>query len=530
MARRTLAPRLREIISGFRRPPGIEKKGLANRVSSFWRTYVVPGQPYSTDWNTDRAVKEGFESNPWIFRAVHVIASAAISLPIVLRQGDAEEGLPVGTEADPTRLTHLLNVQANPWERAKVFRYRLVAQWLLSSKGVFIEIVRTRAGRIGMMTLLDPDLTDPVPTQEELPDGRLKVDPIGVFRTRVQDGSKPWNDLPRYRPDATFEDQPNSVLWVRSPHPTLMFRGMSPTQAAAMSVDMDRAARWYNRRFMDNDGRPGGILLIKGSVEDDTLEIMEARFNGGPASAGRTSALEADAAEWIDTSGTPRDTQWAESMDRNRKEVAMTFGTPESILGDASGRTFDNADAEFEIWWSTTMKDMLSMLDDQLDVLTGSYDDQLFVRHDLSKVWVLGRHKRDAIKQAAEDFTAGLITLNDYRAVAGLEPLDWPAARVLFLPAGKIVAGVEDDVKAVAELPMVGSPQAADPGEEARRGAAIGSQLGVRQADNVNSARALRLVAQQGGRAPAALEQRSLLAIEAGVEGKQGGARTEVWQ
>lgn len=529
MARRTLAPRLREIITGFRRPQDVQTKGLANRVRSFWRQYVVPGQPYSTDWNTDRAVKEGFESNPWIFRAVHVIASAAVGLPIVLRQGDAEEGPPVSTEADPTRLTHIFNVQANPWERAKVFRYRLIAQWLLSSKGVFIEIVRTRAGRIGMVSLLDPDLTDPMPTVETLPDGTEKVDPIGMFRIRIQDGSKPWNDLPRYNPKATFEQQSNSVLWVRSPHPTLMFRGMTPTQAAAMSVDMDRAARWYNRRFMDQDGRPGGILVIKGDVEDDTLEIMEARFNGGPASAGRTSALQADSAEWVDTSGNPRDTQWAETMDRNRKEVAMTFGTPESILGDASGRTFDNADAEFEIWWSTTMKDMLSMLDDQLDVLTGSYDDQLFVRHDLSKVWVLGRHRRTEIKQAAEDFAAGLITLNEYRKIAGLPPLDWPAARVLYLPSGKIVAGEADDVKAVAELPMVGSPQPADPGEEARRGAEIGSRAGVRQADNVNSARALRLVAQQG-RQPAALEQRDRLAIEPGVEGKQGGARSEVWQ
>lgn len=530
MARRTLAPRLREIITGFRRPQDAETKGLSNRVRSFWRQYVVPGQPYSTDWNTDRAVREGFESNPWIFRAVHVIASAAVGLPIVLRQGDAEKGLPVATEADPTRLTYALNVQANPWERAKVFRYRLIAQWLLSSKGVFIEVVRTRAGRIGMMTLLDPDLTDPMPTEETLPDGTKKVDPIGMFRIRVQDGSKPWNDLPRYRPDATFEEQTNSVLWVRSPHPTLMFRGMSPTQAAAMSVDMDRAARWYNRRFMDQDGRPGGILMVKGSVEDDTLEILEARFNGGPASAGRTSTLQADAAEWIDTSGNPRDTQWAESMDRNRKEVAMTFGTPESILGDASGRTFDNADAEFEIWWSTTMKDLLSMLDDQIDVLTGSYDDQLFVRHDLSGVWVLGRHGRSEIKQAAEDFAAGLITLNDYYEIAGREPLDWPAARVLYLPSGKIVAGVEEDVEAVAKLPMVGTPQEADPGEEARRGAAIGSQLGVRQANNINSANALRLVSQQGGRQPAALEQRDRLALEPGIEGKQGRARAEIWQ
>lgn len=533
MPGRTLAPRLRQIITGRRAPGRVETKGLGGRVRSFWRPYVVLGQPYSNDWNTDRAVREGFEVNPWIYRAVHVIASAAVARTIRLRQNDPVDGVPIDKAADPTRLLHVFNVQANPWERAKVFRYRLIAQWLLSSRGVFVEVVRTRAGRIGMLNLLDPDLVEIIPTRELLPDGTEAVDPIGAFRVTVNDGTGPYNELPRYNPKSTFAQQTNSVLWVRSPHPTLMFRGMTPMQAAAMSADMDRAARGYNRRFMDNDGRPGGVLMVKGDVADNTLEILEARFNGGPSSAGRTSAIEGDAMEWVDTSGNPRDTQWSESMDRMRKEISMTFGTPESVLGDASGRTFDNADAEFEIWWSTTMSDMLGMLDDQLDILTGSYDDMLFLRHDLSDVWVLGRHKREMITQAASDFAAGLITLDEYRIIAGKPPLDIPASRVVYLPSGKVPAGQSDeDVAAVAELQMLGSPQPADPGAEAQHGAMVGSQAGARLAGDINAARTLRVVGPS--RAPAALERRDALTAELDWEGKESRARPEVvpalWQ
>jgi HK97 family phage portal protein len=511
----------------------VEAKSLGGRVKSFFRQYVVTGQPYSNDWNTDRAVREGFEVNPWIYRAVHVIASAAVARTIQLRQGDPVDGVPIKKVADPTRLLHVFNVQSNPWERAKVFRYRLIAQWLLSSRGVYIEVVRTRAGRIGMLNLLDPDLVEIIPTREVLPDGTEAIDPIGAFRVTVNDGTGPYNTLPRYNPGATFAQQTNSVLWVRSPHPTLMFRGMTPMQAAAMSADMDRAARGYNRRFMDNDGRPGGILMVKGTVQDNALEILEARFNGGPSSAGRTSAVQGDAMEWVDTSGNPRDTQWSESMDRMLKEVSMTFGTPTSVLGDSSGRTFDNADAEFEIWWSTTMSDMLGMLDDQLDILTGSYDDMLYLRHDLSDVWVLGRHKREMIKTAGEDFAAGLITLDEYRIIAGMPPLNIPASRVVFLPSGKIAAGQnDDDVAEVAKLPMIGSPQPADVGAEAQRGAMIGSQAGARLAGDINNARSLRVVGPS--RAPAALERRDALAVEPDWEGKESRARPEpvtaLWQ
>ena len=516
MSRRTLAPALRRAIG---RP--VETKGLAGRARSFFRQYVVPGQPYNQAWNTDRAVREGFEINPWIYRAVHVIACATIARAVALRSGDPDKGLPIAVDNDPTGLLKLLNVQTNRWERAKVFRYRLIAQWLLSSRGVYIEIVRSRGGRVAMMNLIDPDQVEILPTTVKTQDGQNKyVDPIGSFRITVNDQSGPYNYLPRYDPKASFSQQPNSVLWVRSPHPTLMFKGMSPAQAAAMSADLDRAARMYNRRFMDQDGRPGGILAVKGDTSPTMLEILEARFNGGPASVGRTTAIEADAMDYVDTSNHPRDTQWSETMDRMRREVAMVFGVPESVLGDASGRTFDNADAEYEIFWSQTMKPLLEMLDDQMDILTGDYDDTLYLRHDLSDVWVLNRHKRTDIAQAASDFAAGLITLDEYRVIAGKEPFDQPWSRVCLLPGGRVPAGTDEDVAAVAKLQTLGAAAPVDPSESARAGATVGSQAGVRQAENVNNARSLRLVS---GR-PGALEQRSMEdAIE--LEGRESSAR-----
>lgn len=498
----------------------MERKGLSGRVRSTYRHYTVPGQPYHQDWNTDRAVREGFQINPWIFRAVHVIATAALARPMVLRSGDAETGPPI--TGDPTRLLHLLNVQTNPWERARVFRYRLIAQLVLSSKGVYVEVVRTRAGRIGLLNLLDPDMVKPVPIVKILPNGREATDPIGAFQVTVNDSSGPYNELPRFDPDADFDTQPQSVLWIRLPHPTVMFEGMSPMQAAGLSADLDRAARLYNKRFLEQDGRPGGILAVKGTVDDDVLERLEARFNGGPASAGRTTAIQADAMSWADTSNHPRDTQWGDTMDRMRKEVSIAFGVPESILGDASGRTFDNADAERENFYIDTMKPLTDLIDDQLDILTGAYDDTLFLRHDWSKEWVLNRHKRETIAKAAEDHAAGRIMLNEYREIAGKDPIDHPIARVLLLPNG-IIAGAEEDVAAVAQLPTVGMPAPVDPAAEARRGAEQGSMLGARRAENAVNARTLRLVdgAEQSTALGRGIERREL-------EGKQGGARAEV--
>jgi HK97 family phage portal protein len=526
----TFAPNLRRKVVAT--TPARETKGLADRVKTFFRQYVIPGQPYFVPWNTDRAVREGFETNPWIYRAVHVIASKSLDLPIVLRQNDGDKGDPLAPELDPTRLLYLLNVEANPWERAKIFRYRLIAQFLLSSRGVFIEVVRTRAGRIGLLSLLDPDKVEIIPTKEILPDGTEKIDPIGTFRITLQGGERTFDYLPRFDPKGSYDSQASSVLWVRSPHPTLMFQGMTPTQAAAMSADMDRAARLYNRRFMDSDGRPGTVIAVKGTATRDTLDVVESRIAGkaridGP---GGVVAIQADGLSIADTSGNPRDTQWAETMDRMRKEVSMTFGVPESILGDASGRTFDNADAEKENFWEDTESPLLAILDDQLDVLTGGYDDSLFLRHDKSGVWVLGRHRRMELDRASAEVDTGKRTINEYRALAGLDEYESPLARVLLIPGGKIIGALNaEDEAAAAKAPILGNRLPAGNVEaqqaaalSGQAGAAIGSLAGVNAANNINNANSLRAL-PPGDRQPTALAGKD--GEPPDLEGKQGGAR-----
>lgn len=526
MASRTLAPRLRRLLAGpAPAAPAVQTKGLSGRIRTFIRHYVVPGQPYTVDWSVDRAVREGFEVNPWVFRAVHVTASQIISRRVVLRQDDPVTGEPLDVAADPTRLLHVLNVQTNPWEVAKVFRYRLIAQFLLSSRGVFIEVVRSRAGRIAELHLIDPDMVRPVPIKiGEDADGVDVVDPLGAFEVTVHDGSGPYNVLPRYNPKAPFEQQPKAILWVRSPHPTVMFQGMSPMQAAALSADMDKAARLYNKRFMDGNGKPEYGIAVQGMADEDQIEILEARANG---KTGGALAFQAESASILDFGGSPRDSQWAEGMDRSRKEIAMAFGVPESVLGDASGRTWDNADAEKANWLTDTVLPLTEMLDAQLDLLTGSYSDTLFLTTDWSGEWILGRRKREEIKKADEDFAAGRITLDEWREIAGKPKFDEPWSRVVYLPGGTVVAGSPEDVEAVAGLPGFGTGTPADPGDEARRGATVGTRAGVREAENVNNARSLRLVAagQRDGGAPALQRRDVTAAIESSLEGKQSGAR-----
>lgn len=508
------------------RPPTVETKALSDRVRSTASRYTVSGQPYEQKWNVDRAVREGFQSNPWVFRAIEVIAYTIIDRKIVLRRGDPDTGDELTVANDPSRLLFCLNRRANPWETAKLWRYRLIAQFLLSSKGVYIEVSRSQAGRIAMLTLLDPDLVDIIPSP---------VNPISAFRVRVTaDTGAQWNDLPPFDPESS--EQTNSVLWVRSPHPTVLYTGMSPMEAAGLSVDLDRYARLYNRNYLQADGRPGGILSIKGVLDPETAQVLEARFNSA-TNPGRTTAISADAMSYQDLSSTPRDMQWSDVMDRMKNEAAMVFGVPESLMGDASGRTFDNADAEYATFWEGRIGPLIGMLDDQLDVLTGGYADDLWLRHDVSDVWVLSRHEREEEDRITADYNAGLVTVDDVRVAKGLDPLDIPASRVLWLPPGKAAAGVGDDAdadqKAAGALPLLGSPAPADPGAEAAAGAERGAAIAGYNAQTNATASRLRLVAGEsqdravsGGRGTFEQRDAGHADVESKeAEGEQGRAR-----
>jgi hypothetical protein len=130
------------------------------------------------------------------------------------------------------------------------------------------------------------------------------------------------------------------------------------------------------------------------------------------------------------------------------------------VVSDSSGQTFDNADADYAKAWEHCMAPLFGLLDGQLDVLSpGGYDDDTYLSHDTSDVWVLGRHQRAERDRAAADLDRGIRTIDEVREVYGLDPFDVPATRVLWIPAGRLVvadseAAHDGDEDAAGRIPI----------------------------------------------------------------------------
>lgn len=418
-------------------------------------------------WDVEQSVNQGLERVIWVARCVDAIASNQAKLKFIIREKDPETGKIVKDDD----LNFTLNRKPNHYETAKQFRYRLSSQLLISKRGAFIEKQRAENGR-WRLHLLPPHLMEPIPDPEKFVSGyRLMTANEGEVRL-----------------------EPEQVIWIRTkPHPIDPYMQLTPLTAAGLAVETDFLARLFNRNFLLNDGRPGLLINIAGQINQRDAEEIKRRFTGSPHQAGRTSVIESDGVTVNDLGATPRDLQWLEAITGTKSDILLAFGTPESVLGNASGRTYDNADAEAEVWWEETMVPHCDSISAGLDLLTGGMDDDKFLTFDWDQVDVLQRRKRARQESVMAGQGKGLYTIDEVLEATGREKWDVPATRVLIMPNGLVIGKEDADVEAVAQLPVVGVEQQADIAAEAQRGAQMGAEIGQRNFGNMISARATRI-------------------------------------
>lgn len=353
------------------------------------------GRPYRDTWDIERAYREGMQKVTWVARCIDAIAGNQSRLPIMLRKDNSPDGeIVTGRVAKNSSLLEVLNNKSNVGENSFIFRYRLSAQLLLGTRGVFIEKVRGRDGRIIGLNLLPPQSTAPIPHPKTFVSGYEVSMPFGEKITL----------------------KPQDVCWIRRPHPLDPYLSLTPLEACGVAVEIENLAKLYNRNYLLNDGRPGGLLVLRGEIDDDDKEELKSRFRGNLARAGYTSVIASDeGADYIDTSANPRDAAYIQMRQITKEEILSSFGVPESVIGNAAGRTFSNAAEEIRVFWMETMLPHLEILERGLDEL----DDEYYLDFDTSNVPIIMLYKQEQRRYLMDEFQAGLISNNEYRVGSG---------------------------------------------------------------------------------------------------------------
>jgi HK97 family phage portal protein len=393
------------------------------------------GRPYTDSWDIERVYKEGMQKVTWVARCIDAIAGNQARLPVVLRKDNSPQGEIVkGSKAKNSDILKILNTKSNIGENSFIFRYRLSSQLLMSTRGVFIEKIYGKDGGVIALNLLPPQSTAPIPDPKNFVSGyEVKMPNGGVVIMRPQD-----------------------VIWIRKPHPLDPYLSMTPLEAAGIAIEIENLAKIYNRNYLINDGRPGGLLVLRGEVDEDDKEELRNRFRGNLSRVGATTVISSDdGADFVDTSASPRDAAYIQMRQITKEEILASFGVPESVIGNASGRTFSNAGEEIRVFWNETMLPHLEPIARALDDL----DEEYYIDFDTSNVPVLILYEQERNRYTKEEFTQGLISLNEYRDRIGRKEVESDLADSLLLnPNLTPIANTKKKMEQPAQAGVAGPP------------------------------------------------------------------------
>ncbi|MEV6313373.1 phage portal protein [Streptomyces sp. NPDC051840] len=353
------------------------------------------------------AEARGYSNSAVAYRCIEAIASNGSSVPLTVCRPD-------GSEIEGHEVAHLFNKRPNPLMSARVFKSLLLQQGELAGQAfVWLDRGETGLGPVAEAHIVF-DQVDVI-VDKPLAQRPTTADILG-FMIRRADGQQ----VPAL---------PEEMLWLRYPHPFEPLGCLPPWKAARHAVDMDAYAREWQRSSYKNNATPTGIVYV-GELDDGEFAATKAAWRSsmqGPANAGKNLLVrDKPGSQGKGGVGYQRITLTAEEMDylesrmANADEVMMAFGVRRDVL--TGGSTYENQTAAMAALWSQTIKPKLEIIGSEIDrVLLPSDTEE--AEFDLSGVEALQEQQDSKANRARAAMYADITTVDEARAVLGLEPL-----------------------------------------------------------------------------------------------------------
>jgi HK97 family phage portal protein len=327
-------------------------------------------------WNIQKAVREGYQANGWVYRAITLIMQNAASVPWVVYGEDNEI-------IYDHPLASVLSRPNPHWTRQRLIE--TLVSWLELSGNAYLKKVVV-GGKTVEIWPISPDRIAPIPSRDP-----TKF--IEGYYTRNDGGEEVRN------PDYTAEN----TVHIKLTDPANPYYGISPLGAASRSVDLDNEQQDWNTATMQNRGVVDGVFTFKRQLDQlqsaSLIQRIKDRFSG-KANA-RTPMVIGDDATYTRLGLNPVELDFLESRKFNREEIFSIFGIPPQLAGSQEASTYNNFSASMRVFWETTIIPLLDNISDSLnhafwDELGGN--GKMTVGYDLSNV--------DAVRESQSEKAA----------------------------------------------------------------------------------------------------------------------------
>lgn len=349
-----------------------------------------------------------------VYACVRVIAETIGSMPLSMYRRRTDGGRERASE-HPLQI--LLHDRPNPWQTSQEFREMLTEHALLRGAGFAYINWRSRASNI--VDELIPIHPDRI-TIKQLPDMQL------VYELTREQG-----DRINLRADEVF---------------TLRYRtsdGVQPVgviESGRDSIGVAYATQEYAGRFYRNDATPGVVLKHPQKLSAEAAGRLKDTWNSAYAGSGnaRRTALLEEGMSIERLSLSNDDSQFLQTREFQRSEIAGLFRVPPHLIGDLSRATFGNIEHQSLDFlahcigpWMTRWEQSISRdLITAPNIYFSKFSPESLLRGDLKS-----RYDSYAVGR-----TWGWLSVNDVRRLEDLNPID--AGDVYLQPLNMTAAGM----------------------------------------------------------------------------------------
>lgn len=295
---------------------------------------------------------EPFADSAWVYRCVRVLADNAQGVPFRLYTGpeaDARE-VETGPWADLFRRPNpSLSMAEVVWTTVALKNLDGECFWLLQGRGD-----RLMPGEIP---------TEIWPAMGSL--FREEISPttglVEAWTMRTASGERVL--------------EPHEVCFHRYLHPRNPTRGLSPLEAGLESVETEIAATRWNRRLLENNSIPGGVVSGSTTLASNETALRRERAKWrsqfeGPDNVNRVAFLP-EGATFQEIGHGPKEMDWIEGLQWSRQKVATLYGLTLFMLGIVSEVHRETSREARRLFWIETEKPLL-------EGVAGTMESQLF--------------------------------------------------------------------------------------------------------------------------------------------------------
>lgn len=218
---------------------------------------------------------------------------------------------------------------------------------------------------------------------------------------------------------------PGNAEMIRYVNPLNDYWGQSPISTLKRTISIDSKVENFNESTLDFGGVPEVVLetdkdLARGNARRHKL-LFEQTYLGPK---GRGGVVVLDGGMKLKPIGLPpKDMQFEEMGKISRHRILSAYGVPPVMVMDFSDASvLANANDQRKLFYQQTLSNKGRRIENALSKIIARTYPFFRVRFAFEQVDVLKDHEK--LRAAATaDYGAGIITLNEARAVQGLEPM-----------------------------------------------------------------------------------------------------------